>query len=86
MVHPPITLEPPRIHLVLADIYRLYSSPRIGLVTKKLLFYFAALNQLGRQDWLQVERGVVKEIDKLETELNSDSDVQAESRRNALLL
>lgn len=75
LCHPPITTDPPRIHLVLADLYRLNLSlsgkPRVGHVAKKLLFYTAALKQLDRQDWLRIAKDLGKEVEKLEGEIEA---------------
>ena len=79
LCHPPITTDPPRIHLVLADLYRLTITAKSkvgGHVAKKLLFYTAALKQLDRQDWLRIEQDLRKEVEKLESEIE-DEDPQA---------
>jgi hypothetical protein len=66
LVHPPITTDPPRIHLVLSDLYHLFSRPKVGPAGKKVLFYLAALRQLERQDWLGIESELRKEVEDTE--------------------
>jgi hypothetical protein len=87
LVHPPITTDPPRIHLALSDLYRLFSRNKIGPASKKLRFYLAALRQLDRQDWLGVERELRKEVDRLQSELgnNENTDEEAPTRERLLL-
>jgi hypothetical protein len=73
---------------VLSDLYRLYSTPKVGLVAKKVLFYVAALRQLERQDWLRIERELRQEVDKLQAELGeagSNTEEQAPNRDHLLL-
>lgn len=87
LIHPPITTDPPRVFSVLGDIYQLCSSPKVGHISKKLLFYVAALHQLERQDWLRIEQDLAKEIDKLETELKTaDAEAHSDEQRTNLLL
>lgn len=86
MVHPPITTDPPRLLLVLADLYRLLARPKIGPVAKKLIFYTAALGQLDRQDWLRIEKDLGKEVEKLEVDDPQEPvDDEIPQRENLLL-
>lgn len=56
-------------------------------MSKKVLFYVAALRQLERQDWLRVEQDLAKEIDRLETELKTaEVESRTDERRDKLLL
>ena len=83
-----MTTDPLRIQLVLADLFRLFSTPKATHVSKKLLFYSAALGQLGRQDWLRIEAEVKKEAAQLEAESASNAeadDLEQPERRNLLL-
>jgi hypothetical protein len=87
LTHPPITTDPPRIHLVLSDIYHAFARTKLGPSAKKLVFYLTALRQLDRQAWLSIERELQKEVDKLQSELGdqkSDEDKSPE-RPNLLL-
>jgi len=66
MVHPPVLLAPPKLVLVLADVYRLFAVPQAGAAApRKVLFYLAALGQLRRDDWLRLECEVQREVDEL---------------------
>ena len=85
MVHPPITTDPPRILLVLADLFNFFSRPKVGHVAKKLLFYSAVLGQLGREDWLRIERDLKKEAEKLEVEDPQESLEEIPQRDHLLL-
>jgi hypothetical protein len=86
LVHPPITTDPPRIHLVLSDLYHLFSRPKVGPAGKKVLFYLAALRQLERQDWLGIESELRKEVERLQTELGAEGSDTEEPSRDHLLL
>lgn len=86
LVHPPITTDPPRIHLVLSDLYHLFSRPKVGPAGKKVLFYLAALRQLERQDWLGVENKLRKEVERLQAELGEEGSDTEEPSRDHLLL
>ena len=86
LVHPPITTDPPRIHLVLSDLYHLFSRPKVGPAGKKVLFYLAALRQLERQDWLGIENELRKEVERLQAELGEEGLDTEEPSRDHLLL
>ena len=86
LVHPPITTDPPRIHLALSDLYHLFARPKVGPASKKVLFYVAALRQLDRQDWLGMERELRKEVEKLEAELGEEGSESEQPSRDHLLL
>jgi hypothetical protein len=79
-------MDPPRIHLVLSDLYHLFSRPKIGPAGKKALFYLAALRQLERQDWLAIESELRKEVERLQAELGEDVSETEEPSRDHLLL
>lgn len=88
LLHPPITMEPPRAVLILADLYSLFSNPKAGAIAKKIAFYRAATAQMGRQDWLRLEHELHQEIEKLkdETEARAEtapSEVHIQERRAA---
>lgn len=73
MLHPPITLDPPRAILVLDDVYALFASPKPGAaVPRKIAFYLASMKQLGRGDWLHVEAELKRETLKLEEEMGEE--------------
>lgn len=59
---------------MLDDLYRFFSTPKAGAAAKKIVFYAAAMAQLGREDWLQLEALVNKEIDALKAETTTDED------------
>jgi hypothetical protein len=86
LVHPPITTDPPRIHLVLSDLYHLFSRPKVGPAGKKVLFYLAALRQLERQDWLVIENELRKEVERLQAELGEEGSETEEPSHDHLLL
>lgn len=87
LLHPPLdTTTPPRIFLILSDLYRLYSQPRVGAAAKKLCFYIAALRQLGRADWLRLEKEVEGEIRKLESELREETAEDGTEPHSALIV
>jgi len=86
LVHPPITTDPPRIQLVLSDLYHLFSRPKVGPAGKKVLFYLSALRQLDRQDWLAVENELRKEVERLQAELGEEGSETEEPSRDHLLL
>jgi hypothetical protein len=86
LVHPPITTDPPRIHLVLSDLYHLFSRPKLGPAAKKVLFYLAALRQLERQDWLAIESELRKEAGRLQAEIGDEVSEAEEPSRDHLLL
>jgi hypothetical protein len=75
LFHPPIdTTQPPRVLLLLSDLYGLYARPKAGgAVPRKLAFYVVALRQLGRDDWLALEREVQAELRRIESELGDDA-------------
>lgn len=67
-------------------MYRLFSRPKVNHISKKLLFYIAALKQLVRQDWLDIEKEMQKEIDKLEADsTETDTHEQVPQRDNLLV-
>jgi len=68
LLHPPITLDPPHAALVLADTYRVLSTPKAGADAKKVAFYRAAIGQIGRQEWLRLEREVQRDVEMLRAE------------------
>lgn len=86
LAHPPITTEPPRIHLVLADLYHLFTRPKVGHVAKKLVFYSVALGQVDRQAWLTIERALEKEVEKLGAEEDPDKAGDEVLHRDHLLV
>jgi hypothetical protein len=88
LLHPPLdTASSPRLLHLLSDLYRLHSIPRVGAAGKKLAFYVVALRQMGRAEWLKLEREVQGEIGRLERELgDGDGDAEAERERSQLLL
>lgn len=86
-MHPPITTDPPRIHLALADLYHAFARTKLGPSAKKLLFYLAALGQLDRQAWLEIERELQREVQRLQSELgDKGSDEEESPERSHLLL
>lgn len=89
LLHPPLdTASSPRIFHLLADLYRLYSAPKVGSASKKLGFYLVALRQLGRADWLRLEKEAEGEIRRLEGELGDGEEESAGSapeRANLLI-
>jgi hypothetical protein len=79
MLHPPITLDPSQAALVLADTYRILASPKPskpGAEAKKVAFYRAAVGQIGRSDWLRLEREVQRDAEKLRTEMRKEEPVR----------
>ena len=58
--------------LVLSDLYSLFTVPRQVPAAKKLTFYLAALKQSRREDWLRLEREILKDVDKLRDETITD--------------
>ncbi|KAI9636945.1 uncharacterized protein MKK02DRAFT_34020 [Dioszegia hungarica] len=69
LLHPPLdTASSPRLLHLLSDLYRLHSLSRVGAAGKKLAFYVVALRQMGRAEWLKLEREVQGEIGRLERE------------------
>jgi len=78
---------PPRILLLLSDVYNLFARPKPGAaVPQKVAFYLAALKQLSREDWLGLEREVQKEVEKLQEENQVDEREEEEPERPALKL
>jgi hypothetical protein len=74
--------SPPLVSLALSDLYRLYANPKPGAaVPRKLVFYLACLKQLGREDWLGLQRETDKELAKLQDELG-DSEVREEGEED----
>ena len=71
----------------MSDLYRLHSLSRVGAAGKKLAFYVVALRQMGRAEWLKLEREVQGEIGRLERESGEgEGDAEAERERSQLLL
>lgn len=72
LLHPPIVTDPPRAVGVLDDLYAFLSTRGAkgtpAGAAKKLLFYIAAMRQLGRESWLAVEREVERETEALKAE------------------
>lgn len=61
--------------ILLSDAYSLFSKPKPkGAAPRKLLFYLAALKQLDRADWLDLEGEIRKEIEKLRNELEDGTE------------
>jgi hypothetical protein len=78
---------PPRLFLLLSDIYHVFAKPKAGAaVPRKLAFYLAALEQLSREDWLRVEREVQNEVEKLQGENEEEDEGEEEPERPALKL
>jgi len=73
-------LQPPKVILVLSDLYGLFASPKQGPVAKKLLFYIAALKVLSREEWLLLERECLKEVGKLNTEMTNEDKVEEDAK------
>lgn len=88
LLHPSIMIDtPPRILLLLSDVYNLFARPKPGAaVPRKVAFYLAALKQLSREDWLGLEREVQKEVEKLQEENQMDEREEEEPERPALKL
>lgn len=87
LLHPPLdTLSAPRILHLFSDLYRLFSEPKVGAAGKKLAFYIVALRQLGRADWLRLEREIQGEIGRLESELGDPEAVEKADERRELLI
>ncbi|EAL19975.1 hypothetical protein CNBF3020 [Cryptococcus deneoformans B-3501A] len=88
LVHPPITTPSyPKLLLILSDIYHLYTIPpgKLGAaVPRKLAFYVKALEQLERSEWLELENGIRKELDKLEQEENRENQVDVKKDNEQL--
>ncbi|KIR99920.1 hypothetical protein L804_02556 [Cryptococcus deuterogattii 2001/935-1] len=84
LLHPPITTPSyPKLLLILSDIYHLYTIPpgKVGAaVPRKLAFYVKALEQLERREWLELETGIRKELDKLERE--DDQEIQFDEKKD----
>lgn len=49
-------------------------------VPRKLAFYVKALEQLERREWLELETGIRKELDKLERE--DDQEIQFDEKKD----
>lgn len=82
LLHPPITMDPPAVAGVLADLWRLFATPEPGAsVPRKIAFYAAALGQMGRAEWLAVESEVRREVERLKAEMPEEEPV-----REAVLL
>lgn len=81
LLHPPITTDPPRVAHVLADAWRVC---RRG-VARKLAFYTAAIQQLGRAEWLRVEGEVRAEVARLRAEMPDEEADEGEAPAAALL-
>jgi hypothetical protein len=78
LLHPPITTAPPSAALVLADVHRALDAK--GAAAKKVAFYRAAIAQIGRREWLALERELGTEIERLRDELgDSEGDGEGES-------
>jgi hypothetical protein len=73
------------LHL-LSDLHRLFSEPKVGAAGKKLAFYVVALRQLGRVDWLRLEREIQGEIGRLKNELGDIDEVEKVEERKELLI
>lgn len=86
MLHPPITTDPPRVALVLAGVHSLFSAPKAGATAKKMAFYRAAMKQVDRQEWLSLEREVLREAQKLDEELEEPQETQEPARPSLTLL
>ncbi|EIW67068.1 hypothetical protein TREMEDRAFT_34242 [Tremella mesenterica DSM 1558] len=75
MIHPPLdTSARPGIMYVLSDLHRLYSGRKD--VEKKIEFYLVALNQIGRKEWLDLEKHLEKDIIELERELGDEEEIR----------
>lgn len=88
LLHPPITTPSyPKLFLILSDIYHLYTIPpgKVGAaVPRKLAFYVKALEQLERREWLELENGIRKELDKLEQEEDQENKVDVKKDNEQL--
>ncbi|OWZ74316.1 hypothetical protein AYX14_00256 [Cryptococcus neoformans] len=88
LLHPPITTPAyPKLFLILSDIYHLYTIPpgKVGAaVPRKLAFYVKALEQLERREWLELENGIRKELDKLEQEEDQENQVDVKKDNEQL--
>ncbi|KAK8844066.1 hypothetical protein IAR55_006860 [Kwoniella newhampshirensis] len=87
LLHPPILASsPPKILLVLSDLYSFFSKPKAGgAVPRKLAFYIKALQQdLIRQDWSSLEHEVSKELEKLQAENEDVGPVTEQDSRKTL--
>jgi hypothetical protein len=81
LLHPPITTDPPHVAHVLADAWRVCR----GGVARKLAFYTAAIQQLGRAEWLRVEGEVRAEAARLRVEMPDEEAEEGEAPAAALL-
>ena len=74
LLHPPLdTTHSHGVLVVLSDLWRMWAIPKAGAaVPRKLAFYFAALTQLGRTEWLRLENEVESEARRLEEEVRED--------------
>lgn len=79
-------MSSPRILYLLSDLYRLYSETKVGAAGKKLAFYVVALRQLGRADWLRLEREIQGEIGRLENEWGDSGEGGKVDERRELLI
>lgn len=61
LLTPPITVDPPRVALVLGDCQRVLDK----LGRKKVAFYDAALSQLERGEWAKLSREVGREAERI---------------------
>ncbi|ORX39316.1 hypothetical protein BD324DRAFT_619238 [Kockovaella imperatae] len=86
LIHPSLSLdEPNKVTLVCCDLYRLFVIPKPGAAApRKLLFYIASLGQLLRADWLELEKEIRVEVQKLRAEVDSDIEQDKQTDRPAL--
>lgn len=64
LLAPPITVDPPRVALVLGDTQQVLDK----LGRKKIAFYDAALDQPTRTEWAQLSQDVQREAERIREE------------------
>lgn len=74
--HPPLVLSDPHpLQRALGDLHALYASHKEA-APRKLAFYSRALDDIGRERWLAVEKEVAEEIGRLRKELGKEPEVE----------